>query len=109
MYKFKSPATADLIMLEPNGRQLVALMGKDYGDNSTQGILLPEEMPAAIHAIRLAIVQDEKLRAQRIREALAVGAPAPVFEGVSLKQRALPMIAMLERCHLAQKEMVWGN
>ena len=28
LYKFKSRATADVIMLEPNGRQLVQIMGK---------------------------------------------------------------------------------
>jgi hypothetical protein len=109
MYKFKSPAAPDLIMLGPNGRQLVALMGKDYGDNSDQGILLPEEMPAAIRALQQAVAQEEQQRAQLVLDALAAGTPAPVFDGVSLKQRALPMLAMLERCHQAHKEIVWGT
>lgn len=28
LYKFKSRATADLIMLEPQGRQIVTIIGK---------------------------------------------------------------------------------
>jgi hypothetical protein len=31
-----------------------------------------------------------------------------VFEGVSLKKRALPFIDMLTRCHKADREIVWG-
>ncbi|MDR6155298.1 hypothetical protein QF021_003387 [Acidovorax delafieldii] len=31
LYKFKSRATADLIMLEPQGRQIVTIIGKTPG------------------------------------------------------------------------------
>ena len=36
LYKFKSKATGDLIMLEPNGRQVLRLIGKEP---TAQGII----------------------------------------------------------------------
>ena len=48
MYKFKSRAAGDLIMLEPNGRQILAILGRTDTASQAQGILLPEHMPEAI-------------------------------------------------------------
>lgn len=47
LYKFKSRATADVIMLEANGRQLVQIMGKTPGQG---GIVTVEQIPGAIAA-----------------------------------------------------------
>ena len=38
LYKFKSKATGDLIMLEPQGKQIFKLIGKEPG---AKGIILP--------------------------------------------------------------------
>ena len=38
LYKFKSKAAGDLIMLEPNGRRVLQIIGKDP---QPQGIILP--------------------------------------------------------------------
>ncbi len=107
MYKFKSRAAGDLIMLEPNGRQMLKIIGKDDA-NSGKGILLPEQMPAAIAALEAAVAQDEAARTQAALDAQARGEAAPRTEGISLRQRAVPFIAMLQRCHKAEKEIVWG-
>ena len=45
LYKFKSKNAGDLIMLEPHGRRILEVIGKDTG---ATGIILPEQMPAAI-------------------------------------------------------------
>jgi hypothetical protein len=108
MYKFKSRAAPDLIMLEPNGRQIVTILGKASDGAHAQGILLPAEMPAAIAALQDAIAHDEQQRAEQKKEAEEAGRTPPNREGVSLKQRALPMVEMLKRCHQADKEIVWG-
>ncbi len=108
MYKFKSRAAGDLIMLEPNGRQILTILGRTDAASQTQGILLPEHMPEAIHQLEAAIQADEAHRAQMIQEALDQGDPPPRFEGVSLRQRAVPFIEMIRRCHKAEKEIVWG-
>jgi len=108
MYKFKSRAAGDLIMLEPNGHQILQIIGKDDSPTPMQGILLPGEMPQAIAALEAAILQEEKHRAEMLEEAKKNGEPTPRFDGISLKLRALPFIEMIRRCHRAGKEIVWG-
>jgi hypothetical protein len=108
MYKFKSRAAGDLIMLEPNGRQILDIIGKLDSPTPGKGILLPGEMPAAIAALEAAVVQDEARRARRVQEAKEKGEDAPAPEGISLRQRVVPLIEMLKRCHKADKEIVWG-
>jgi len=105
LYKFKSKAAGDLIMLEPNGRRVLEIIGKDAGP---KGIILPEEMPAAIQALDRAIAREEAEHKAAIEEAQAKGQVPPKFDAVSLRQRAVPFIDMLKRCSAAGKEIVWG-
>lgn len=105
LYKFKSKAAGDLIMLEPNGRRVLEIIGKDAGP---KGIILPEEMPAAEKALNTAIEQEEAQHKAMIEEAKAKGEVPPKFEAVSLRQRAVPFLDMLRRCGREGKEIVWG-
>ena len=98
LYKFKSKAAGDLIMLEPNGRRVLEIIGKDAGP---KGIILPEEMAGAISALERAIAQEES-------QQQADGKAAPKSDAVSLRQRAVPFIDMLRRCEREKKEIVWG-
>lgn len=106
LYKFKSPATADLIMLEPQGRRMLEIIGKPV--DAKQGILQPSDMPAAVAALETAIVVEEEQRKAAEAEAAARGEELPPREGVTLRQRATPFIDMLRRCQQAGKEIVWG-
>ena len=47
LYKFKSKAAGDLIMLEPTGRRILKIIGKDPAPT---GIVQPPEMAAAAMA-----------------------------------------------------------
>jgi hypothetical protein len=105
LYKFKSKAAGDLIMLEPNGRRVLQIIGKDPGP---KGIILPEEMPAAVNALDAAIAKEEAEQKAAIEEAKAKGEVPPKFDAVSLRQRAVPFIDMLKRCAKEDKEIVWG-
>lgn len=108
LYKFKSPAAAPIIMLEPNGRQILTIMGRDDPQSLRQGVLLPADMPAAIAALQAAVAQDDAQRQQRQQEAQESGDAAPEHDTISLHQRAAPFIDMVQRCHQADKEIVWG-
>jgi hypothetical protein len=105
LYKFKSKAAGDLIMLEPNGRRVLEIIGKDP---APKGIILAEEMPGAVRALEQAIAKEEAEHQAAIDEAKASGQVPPRFEAVSLRQRAVPFIDMLKRCEKAGKEIVWG-
>jgi hypothetical protein len=105
LYKFKSKAAGDLIMLEPNGRRVLEIIGKDPGP---KGIILPEEMATATQALEQAIEREEAEHQAAIEEAKAKGEVPPRFDQVSLRQRAVPFLDMLRRCSGAGKEIVWG-
>ena len=108
LYKFKSKVTSDVIMLEPNGRQILQIWGKWEDGAPAKGILLPEDMPAAKAALEAAIAQEEAQRAQAALEAQARGEDTQVA-GISLRQRAMPLLDMMQRSLKAQKEIVWGT
>ncbi len=106
--KFKSKVTGDPIMLEPNGRQVLTLIGKGDPASLAKGILQPADMPTAIAALEHAVAEDEQARGRREQEAKAAGETLAHTDAVSLRQRAVPFIDMLRRCHKADKEIVWG-
>jgi len=109
IYKFKSKAAGDLIMLEDSGRAILALIGKADPQTLKQGIVLPPEMPAAIAALRQAVTEEEARMLEKANAARDAGPPLPASgQGISLRQRSLPFIRMLERCHAENKEIVWG-
>jgi cyclopropane-fatty-acyl-phospholipid synthase len=104
LYKFKSKATGDLIMLEPQGRQVLNIIGKEAG---AKGIIEPEEMLAAIQALREAVQAEEDAS----KEAKSTDEDVPKVDGnrtISLKQRVVPFIDMLQRAHAEDKDIVWG-
>lgn len=109
LYKFKSKTTGDLIMLQPNGRRVLEIIGKDTQPGTgDKGIILPEQMPAAIRALEAAIVKEEVDQKTAMADALDRNQTPPRFEAISLRQRALPFIEMLRRCAQAGNEIVWG-
>jgi len=114
LYKFKSKATADLIMLEPNGKQILRIIGKEP---ATRGILEVLEIPRAIEALRQAVQQEEDTRAQMDAQNVSGSVDTKDTKGVatsgqerpvSLRQRAAPFIDMLQRAHKANEDVVWG-
>ena len=78
LYKFKSKAAGDQIMLEPNGRRVLQAIGKDAGP---KGIIQPPEMAPAIAALESAIAEEEAQQKRAAEEAKAKGEAAPRVEG----------------------------
>ena len=93
IYKFKSKAAGDVIMLQPHGDQLMRLIGREP---AAKGIIETADMPAAIRALQ---------------EAAAHAQPPSDSEGeraVGLKQRVWPLIEMMKRSQAAGEPIVWG-
>jgi hypothetical protein len=109
LYKFKSKVTGNVIMLQPNGEHVLEIIGKHSAASpSTQGILLPEQMPAALDALRVTIEKEETQRRQAIEQAQAEHLPMPRFEAITLRQRALPLMDMMRTCLQADEAILWG-
>ena len=106
LYKFKSRATADLIMLEANGRQVLEIIGKTPDDE--HGIITVDQIPAAISALEAASAEDVTKRSATPEEASEEeGAAASSNESVGLSQRIAPFVDMLRRSAAEGKEVVW--
>jgi hypothetical protein len=105
LYKFKSKAAGNVIMTGPAGDQLLRAMGREP---APKGIIEPDAMPGAIAAVEAAVAADEAARAEAEAAAAAEGRRLAPREGVTLRQRAWPLLEMMKRAHKAGKEIVWG-
>ncbi len=105
MYKFKSKAAGDVIMLGPNGDQLLGLIGKTPG---AKGIIETAAMPAAIAALEAAVAQDEAAGKPSAVGQVEDGDEPGGNKGISLRQRVWPMVDMMKRAHAEGHEIVWG-
>lgn len=102
IYKFKSQAAADVIMLQINAEQMLKIIGKEP---AAQGIVTVEQIPAAIAALESAVAAHETAQSNGD----AATAPAEVAgDGVMLRQRAAPFIELLRSSAEADKNVVWG-
>ena len=78
LYKFKSKAAGDVIMLAASGDRVLRILGRDP---AATGILEVAAMPAAMQAIEAAVAQDELERQQAQAEADTEGKSAPATRG----------------------------
>ena len=110
IYKFKSKAAGDVIMLQPTGDRVLGLIGKDV---TPQGIIEPAQMPAAIQALADAVAADDAARARSApgAEEREAGDDEPAAGGrdkVSLRQRVWPLVEMMKRAQAANEPITWG-
>jgi hypothetical protein len=105
---FKSAACADTIYFGDVAKRMMELIGKEVSD---KGIVTVEQLPEAIARIKAAIEEDKAAHRKQIQE------DEPGTEGdgrggqrprVTLTQRALPLLEMLERSLKEKKPVVWG-
>ncbi|HMN57827.1 MAG TPA: DUF1840 domain-containing protein [Ottowia sp.] len=108
LYKFKSKATADLVMLQPNAEELLKIIGKAAGPT---GIITVAQANAAIAAIQAEIQRREALHEAPppvAADADADANDAAKEEAVSLRHRAAPFLDMLRQSSAEGKDIVWG-
>lgn len=105
LYRFKSKASGDVVMLEPNGKQLLEILGKDPGG---PGIILPEQMPGAVQVLRDAVFEEEAELQREIQEALARGEDTPDPNRITLRVRVTPFIELLQHSMRENTEVIWG-
>lgn len=104
LYKFRSKAAGDVIMMGPNGDQLLRIIGRAP---APKGIIEVADMPAAVKAIEAAVEADEAEFAKLEAEARAKGEPLKP-RGVTLRQRAWPLVEMMKHAQREDHAIVWG-
>jgi hypothetical protein len=105
IYKFKSKASGDVIMLGPHGDQLLKVLGRDA---AVQGIFEVAAMPALLLAIEAAIAAEGSGTQASAAGADSAKADTEGPAAVALRQRFWPMHEMLRRAHAAGEVVVWG-
>jgi hypothetical protein len=103
LYKFKSKAAGDVIMLGPNGDQVMRIIGREP---AAKGIFEVEHMPALAALLERAVAAEESARHEAANDD---DEPKGKGDGVTLRQRVWPLIDMLRRCHGAGEVIVWGG
>jgi Domain of unknown function (DUF1840) len=99
IYKFKSKASGDVIMLGPNGDQMLRLLGREP---TPKGIVDVEQLADAIAALRAA-VKTAETQAENAEDE-----DGSTRDAVSLRQRLWPVIDLFERALAARQPVVWG-
>lgn len=99
MIVFQSDVGADVMMFDDVAQRMMELMGKE---KATRGVVTVQQMPEAIAALRAAIAQDKAAHSGDDGEGKE-GAPR-----VSLTQRAVPLIELLEISLARGKPVMWG-
>jgi hypothetical protein len=105
---FQSPASGDVIMFGDVAQRMMKLMGKDVTD---KGIVTVEQLPDAIARIKAAIEEDKQQRAVVQEEDLPRterGGNGNSRPYVTLTQRAVPLLELLEWSLKKKKPVVWG-
>lgn len=105
---FKSGAAADVIYFGDVARRMMELMGKDP---DAKGIVTVEQLPDAIARLKTAIAADRERHRKLVQEderSNEVAEGGGTRPAVSLTQRALPLLAMLEESLAEKKPVVWG-
>ena len=96
---FKTKACGDVTMLDANARQLLGIIGKEFG---VRGVITAAEAPQAVALLRSAIAADAGATPDEDAEPEAARAYVP------LKTRVQPFVEMLERSGERGSDILWG-
>ena len=108
---FQSPASGDVIMFGDVAQRMMKIMGKDLTD---KGIVTVEQLPQAIARLKAAIEEDKQQRAGIKEddlpqsESVGSGNANSSRPFVTLTQRAVPLLELLEWSLKKKKPVVWG-
>jgi len=102
MYRFKSKADGDLIMMAPVGDQLLRIIGREP---APRGIIEAMALPQAIAALEEAIAAAESTRGDAGQ---ADDDEAGAADRIGLRQRAWPLLEMMRRSLAERADIVWG-
>jgi hypothetical protein len=104
LYRFKSRAAPDFVMLEVHARQLLDIVGKSP---APQGIITVEQIPGAIAALEAALNREGSNAHNN--DDYAVEGHAAEKQHVGLHQRAAPLLHMLKDSQADNKDVTWST
>ncbi|MBL0351676.1 MAG: DUF1840 domain-containing protein [Candidatus Dechloromonas phosphoritropha] len=104
LINFKSPASGDVVMFEKNARELLLALGKQ--PDEAKGVITVAQLPGAVAALKLAMASTQPSNPQP--PTTDDESEEQAEETVSLTQRALPLLDLLERSLQERVPVTWG-
>jgi hypothetical protein len=101
MITFQSDASGDVMMFDEVAHRMMDIMGKEH---TQRGVVTVEQLPECIARLKAAIAEDRARGRAEGDEEEETGVAARV----SLAQRALPLLELLERSLQREKPVLWG-
>ena len=105
LYRFKSKAGADVIMMSESADAVLRLMGREP---TPQGILETSALPGLMRALEAGVADDDAQFQRAVVDAKAAGQVAPRRQGVSLRQRAWSLHELMQLSAKEIADVVWG-
>lgn len=102
---FKSKAAGDVIQFGDPAKRLLGIMGKD--PESATGIITVEQLPDALARLKAAVAAERAELGGRQREQDEDEQQGKSL-GVTLSQRAVPLIELLEFALRDKTPVTWG-
>jgi hypothetical protein len=103
LYRFRSKATGDILMLGPQAEQFFRALGREP---TPRGIIEVAAMPQSLQALRDAIEADDAARAMKDQD--EAQREAAGRDPLALWQRLWPLVEMLRRAQADGEPVVWG-
>lgn len=105
LYKFKSKAGADVLMLQAHGDHLLRALGREP---ATRGIFQQQDLPALLARLDEVMADEERQLEQARRDVEAEGRQPPPAPEILLRQRAWPLRELMRQAQAAGHDIVWG-
>jgi hypothetical protein len=104
LFTFQSATSGGLMMFDKGGKEILALLGQD--PEEARGIITAEQLPGAISALKTALATDKAKQPEKNTK--VIGIEEAGDQKVSLFQRVVPFIQMLERAEHEKESVIWG-
>lgn len=105
--KFRSKASAEIVMLQSHAERLFSIMGLEL---ATQGVIPTDALAGALARLSAAVL-EEKMAQQSAppqSEDEEAAVPKGMAAPVSLQQRAYPLLRMMQAAQQNQVDVHWG-
>ena len=106
LYRFKSKACADLVMLEADGRRMAQILTGQ--PDSPKGIVQVHDLAQALARLEASVQDDEARRSAQSEDSRAQSDAESALPAVRWAQRAAPMLHMLRTSLREEADVVWG-
>ena len=104
---FRSKVAGDIVMFAENARRIFEIIGRP---ESARGVITAEQVPDALNRLTAAVDEEKAQQtAASGNDEADGGTGVPQARGVTLSQRAFPLLEMLRAAQRKNADITWGG